>query len=126
MALAPPLIISIASTRAYPGLVDLTWETVPHTPEHTVDHYSVEYATTDTFTDAVAQVVPYAATPDTKATLTGLNHGPSGPKYWIRVQTVSTLGSVSEASNVLSGYSRELWGRLDVSVMEPADVGGSV
>ena len=109
MVLASPLINSIASSQAYPGRVDLTWETVPHTPEHTVDHYSVEYATTDTFTDAVAQAVPYAATHDTKGTLTGLTHGPSGPKYWIRVQTVSTLGSVSEASNVLSGYFRELW-----------------
>lgn len=119
MTLAPPCIISIASARAYPGRVDLTWETVPHTTEHTVDHYSVEYATTDTFTDAVAQVVPYAATSDTKCILTGLTHGPSGPKYWIRVQTVSTLGSVSEASNVLSGYSRELWGPLGVSVLDP-------
>jgi hypothetical protein len=109
MALASPFISSIASTRASPGLLDLTWMTIPHTPEHTVDHYSVEYATTNTFIDAVAQVVPRADTPDTKCGLAGLTHGPSGPRYWIRVRAVNTLGSVGEASNVISGYWRELW-----------------
>ena len=79
-SMPPPLIFAIASTRDSPGRVDLTWKTVPHTHKDTVDHYSAEYATTDDFTDAVEQVVPYVSTPDTSYGVTGLTHGPSGPR----------------------------------------------